>query len=121
MMLSVCKRFHFDSAHKLPNYKGKCKNLHGHRWEVEVEVSGEVNPKTGMILDFSLLKAFCEKTFLNQFDHGYLNEHLENPTAENLVEFIVKIIQVVLKEEPYRLERIRLYESPDAYAEWRAE
>jgi len=48
----IAKTFYFDSAHKLPNYEGKCRFLHGHRFRLDVVVEGHVNPLTGMVMDF---------------------------------------------------------------------
>ena len=82
----------FAAAHSLPNHPGKCKNLHGHRWRVVVEVEVEEHDKnTGMVIDFSNLKSIVrERT--ERLDHQHLNELLKatmaNPTAENLAKFL---------------------------------
>ena len=123
-MLSVCKRFYFDAAHHLPYYEGKCHNVHGHRWYLDVEVSGQVQdqgPKTGMIIDFSDLKKIVNSAVIDVLDHTDLNLKVGNPTAENMVEMFSRFIgeELFFVDCETTLERLRLYETPDAYAEWR--
>jgi 6-pyruvoyltetrahydropterin/6-carboxytetrahydropterin synthase len=117
MKISICKVFKFDAAHKLPGYQGPCQKLHGHTWSVEVEVSGrEALGYQTMVLDFTRLKAIVNRAVLNDLDHGYVNDILEIPTAENLVQFIYARIKDELPREVF-LERVRVWESPDSWAE----
>jgi len=60
--------FQFDAAHRLMHHKGKCKNLHGHTYRGEIEFVGKIDPETGMVQDFSDLKALVE-TQIQAFDH----------------------------------------------------
>ncbi|EKT65533.1 6-carboxytetrahydropterin synthase QueD [Providencia burhodogranariea] len=88
---SIYKDFHFEAAHKLPHVPEghQCGRLHGHSFMVRLELTGDVDKKTGWIIDFSDVKeAF--KPILNQLDHYYLNdiEGLENPTSEVLASWI---------------------------------
>jgi 6-pyruvoyltetrahydropterin/6-carboxytetrahydropterin synthase len=109
----IAKTFYFDSAHKLPNYEGKCRFLHGHRFRLDVVVEGHVNPLTGMVMDFSYLKEVVNSRIIQLLDHCLLNEILENPTAENLLFWIADDLKNLLPD----LKRLRLYETPDSYAE----
>lgn len=88
---SIFKEFTFEAAHRLPYVPAdhKCHRLHGHSFKVEVHVSGEVDPHTGWIVDFSEIKA-AFKPLHAVLDHNYLNEvpGLENPTSENLAAWI---------------------------------
>ena len=81
----------FSSAHNLRGYKGKCEELHGHNWKVEVVVSKEKLDKTGMVLDFKYLKMKLNKV-LEKLDHKYLNNiayfKKVNPTSENIAKYI---------------------------------
>jgi len=123
-MISVCKRFRFDAAHKLPNHLGLCKNLHGHCFSLEVEITGiihnKIGPEQGMIIDFSMLKTIVNDLIINQCDHSYLNDQFENPTVELMVgEFALRLKSIINNNGMYRLTRVRLYETEDSYAEWR--
>ena len=73
-----------SSAHKLPNYKGKCVNLHGHTWAYYVHAyCPDEKLKDGMIFDFSLFKSL---------DHQYINKFVEMPTAENMIHYLANQI-----------------------------
>lgn len=99
---------HFDAAHRLLNYEGKCRNLHGHRWQVKLYLkSGELNEQ-GMVMDFSDIKKILEKILP---DHQYLNEiYSFNPTCENICHHLFYQIK---KEIPI-LHGLELFESPNA-------
>lgn len=112
--MRVCRRFKFDAAHYLPNYEGKCKNLHGHTWFLEVEVEGPVNSLSGFVIDFTRLKVYVTDAVIVRVDHSCLNDLLDNPTCEVLIEWMWRMLDEVL---PVRLVRLRLYESSDSYAE----
>jgi 6-pyruvoyltetrahydropterin/6-carboxytetrahydropterin synthase len=81
MTLSVEGRF--EAAHFLPNHPGKCSNLHGHNWRVELHLKDWLDLETGMICDFAYAKAILTK-ILEPYDHITLNDKIPNPTAENI-------------------------------------
>jgi 6-pyruvoyltetrahydropterin/6-carboxytetrahydropterin synthase len=87
----IFKEFSFEAAHRLPfvPQEHKCSRLHGHSFRVEIHVAGEVDEKSGWIMDFADIKS-AFKPLHNQLDHHYLNEieGLENPTSENLARWI---------------------------------
>lgn len=85
--MRVCREFYFDSAHRLPNYKGKCEKLHGHTYKLEVVIDAE-KKEDGMVMDFGDLKKIVISEVLEKLDHCDLNDIFENPTAENMVEWI---------------------------------
>ncbi|GKX52232.1 6-carboxytetrahydropterin synthase QueD [Budvicia aquatica] len=91
MVTTLFKDFNFEAAHRLPNVPEghKCARLHGHSFMVRIEVTGEVDPYTGWVMDFSDIKA-AFKPILDSLDHYYLNdiEGLENPTSEVLAHWI---------------------------------
>jgi len=95
----IFKEFIFESAHRLPFVPEghKCARLHGHSFSAEIHVGGEVDPRTGWIIDFGDIKA-AFKPFYDQLDHNYLNEipGLENPTSENLAKWIWDQLSPVL-------------------------
>jgi len=83
MVCTIGKTFYFDAAHRLPKHKGACSNLHGHTWTVTVEVVGEVDLNTGMVLDFEEFEAAVE-VVLREYDHTNLSQDIPNPTCEVL-------------------------------------
>ncbi|WP_166879654.1 6-carboxytetrahydropterin synthase QueD [Enterobacter sp. Ap-1006] len=91
MSTTLFKDFTFEAAHHLPHVPEghKCGRLHGHSFMVRLEITGEVDPYTGWIMDFSELKAAFKPTY-DRLDHYYLNDipGLENPTSEVLAKWI---------------------------------
>ncbi len=83
--LKVSKHFDFEAAHFLPHYHGKCERLHGHSYKLIVTVEGEVDPHSGMVIDFVILKKIVKERIIEKLDHYLLNDFMENPTAENTV------------------------------------
>jgi len=123
-MVSITKIFSFCGSHILPCHKGKCKNLHGHNYKLEVEVAGEVvsdfdRPDNGMIMDFGELKKIVTDKLLEGIDHTHLNQLTFNPTAEILVVKFAAVLQKYLDDDRRKVIRVRLWESDDSYAEWR--
>lgn len=89
--MEIFKTFRIEAAHRLPNVPEghKCARLHGHSFEIELQVSGEVEAETGWVMDFAeLTRAF--KPIYEALDHRYLNDvpGLENPTSENLARWV---------------------------------
>jgi 6-pyruvoyltetrahydropterin/6-carboxytetrahydropterin synthase len=106
----IYRQFSFDSAHLLPNVPEghKCKNLHGHTYNLTVFIEGELLANEGWILDFGDLKEIVSPV-INLIDHAYLNEipGLENPTAEILTYWLWNKIKPLLPA----LKRIELKET----------
>jgi 6-pyruvoyltetrahydropterin/6-carboxytetrahydropterin synthase len=76
--------FTFAAAHRLPRYKGKCFNLHGHNYRFQVVLRGEPDPYSGIFVDFSDVEKAVKEQVLDRVDHTNLNDFIENPTAENI-------------------------------------
>jgi len=107
--MEIFKEFTVEAAHLLPNVPEghKCSRLHGHSFKIEVYVSGEIEERTGWIMDFAGIKHAFQPLF-DQLDHNYMNEitGLENPTSENLARWIwqklignlPQLSQVVVRE-----------------------
>lgn len=115
-MLTVTKIFTFDACHSLPDYVGPCARLHGHTYKLEVTVCGELTkkgPKRGMIIDFSVLKKIVEKEVISKYDHDFLNNFFENPTAENMVVRIGDDIDKALPKG-VKLYSVKLWEKIDS-------
>ena len=115
--MRVCKIFRFDAAHYLPDYEGACSRLHGHSWTLEGEIEGLVGSE-GMVIDFAKLKKAVDELVVGRLDHTLLNDTVENPTCENLLEWTWKVLfPWSIHEGGVVLERLRLYETPDSFAE----
>ena len=125
-------RYRFAASHRLHTPQlseeencrvfGKCNNPHGHghNYTLEVTVAGEPDPITGMVLDLKDLKAILEREIMGRMDHRFLNYEVPElkgqiPTCENIARTIWKLLEP--KITPGRLHKIRLYESPDIFAE----
>ncbi len=115
--ISVTKIFTFDSAHRLENYDGDCKNLHGHTYKLEVTVTGKPDYR-GMVVDFNDLKKITKEKIIDKLDHKYLNEIFTfNTTCENMVIWIFNELNNAINHRDYFLKKIKLWETPTSYAE----
>ena len=114
-MFELSIRGDFAAAHFLRGYEGKCKNLHGHTWKVELIATGEKLDNIGMVYDFAVLKKQL-KEFLSELDHSYLNElpffKEINPTTENLAKFIFE--EFPKRYNQIALKRVTVWESENA-------
>jgi len=97
--VDVFREFTFEAAHRLPHVAEghKCGRLHGHSYRLEVHVCGDVDPVSGMVMDFADIKA-AFKPLEDMVDHHYLNEveGLDNPTSENLARWVWKHLEGAL-------------------------
>jgi len=140
--LRLTRVFHFDMAHVLLNYPGKCKNIHGHTYKLEVTVKGcpcndDASPKKGMLIDFSDFKNLIQSEIITKWDHALmihrdsdailLNTLKKNyekiiivpfqPTTENMICELSAIIKKILPSD-LQLFALKLYETENSYAEW---
>ncbi len=119
-MYQVCVRRHFDAAHALRNYHGKCERLHGHRWEVVACIRSEELDESGMAYDFADLKGWMDE-ILDRYDHHHLNQVAPfdrvNPTTENIARVIYERLSERLVDA--WADMVRVYESPDAWVTYR--
>ncbi len=126
-MYNIKIESYFSSAHFLRGYKGKCEELHGHNWKVEVNVQSKKLDKIGMVLDFKDLKTKLNE-ILEKLDHKCLNDipyfsaaggsasggKKVNPTSENIAQYIYKN----LKPEISNLKLITVWESHNSCASY---
>lgn len=114
MMFEVSVREHFDAAHYLRGYKGKCENLHGHRYEVVVTLRELEVDEIGLAYDFGELRHHVREV-LGRFDHACLNEVVPfdkvNPSSENIASTICEELQ----ERGLMVVRVQVFESPDSF------
>jgi len=115
--MKLLKSFTFDAAHYLPNYDGKCKNVHGHTWKVEVVLNGVKDKKTGMVIDFNELKKIFEPVII-MYDHQNLNDFMDNPTAENIAETIYFALFNDFTDKQIDLLEVRVWESTTSMASY---
>lgn len=98
---------------------GKCSNLHGHNYKLEVSVSGDIKDD-GMVINFKRLKEIINKNVTNYYDHQFINELMDKvPTAENMCIEIVNKLQKAFSTEDINLEEIKLYETDTSYCKVR--
>jgi 6-pyruvoyltetrahydropterin/6-carboxytetrahydropterin synthase len=131
MISRIYKQVHFDASHRLLHYQGKCANLHGHRWLVEVWLEGSVDELSGILVDYNEIKAIVDR-----FDHQIiLNENdpmvscigqfqsvittSSDPTSEVLAHVLMDQINdhCAASDRSARVVRIRVWESDTCYAE----
>ena len=105
---------------------GKCNNPHGHghNYVLEVTVAGEPDASTGMILDLKELKEILQREILDRMDHKFLNYEVAElkgqiPTCENIARVIWDLLEPRIKKG--KLDRVRLYESPDLFVDYTRE
>jgi 6-pyruvoyltetrahydropterin/6-carboxytetrahydropterin synthase len=141
----ITRRLEFDAGHRIPNHASACRHLHGHRYALEVTLSGPIvtregAPDQGMVMDFSEVKAIARELVADRWDHAFLAyahdvdvvDFLNTlpghktvlldapPTAENLALEAFRILDRAYRErygDRLRLERVRLYETPNCWAD----
>jgi 6-pyruvoyltetrahydropterin/6-carboxytetrahydropterin synthase len=115
-MYEVSVQHHFDAAHYLRGYQGKCERVHGHRFQVVVNVRVEELDSIGLAYDFAKLRRHLEEV-LNRFDHTLLNEippfDKLNPSSENIAATIYKEFQTRLAKEVVSIRSVQVWESPE--------
>ncbi|WP_373768040.1 6-carboxytetrahydropterin synthase QueD [Glaesserella sp.] len=138
-MFKIAKEFSFDMAHMLDGHDGKCQNLHGHTYTLQVEISGELHAdgaKSGMVMDYSDLKAVVKQHILDKMDHAFiydttsekeckvarLLDSLDSKTlgipVRTTAEQMAKYIFDTLTAEGLPVSLIRLWETPTSYCEY---
>ena len=141
----ITRRLEFDAGHRIPDHKSQCRHLHGHRYAIEITLSGDIirqdgNAANGMVMDFSEVKTLAKLHLVDRWDHAFLAyagdapiiEFLKSmpdhktvildcvPTAENLVQTAFDILDAAYRDtfgNHLRLERVRLYETPNCWAD----
>ena len=114
-MYEIFVERHFDAAHALRGYKGKCEALHGHRFKVVAKVRATQLDDIGLAYDFAGLKRYLDD-ILSSFDHTCLNDvptfHEINPSSENIAVTIYEELNSKLADEPVTLSSVEVWESP---------
>jgi len=123
-MYQISVEEHFDAAHALRGYKGKCEALHGHRFRVVVKVRASQVDDIGLAYDFAELKSKL-KAILKRFDHSCLNNvppfDKINPSSENIASTVYGEMKPELTGTPVSLSCVEVWESPESGVEYREE
>jgi 6-pyruvoyltetrahydropterin/6-carboxytetrahydropterin synthase len=143
--MQITTRLEFDAGHRIPSHKSQCKNLHGHRYAIEITLSGDIitrenTSENGMVMDFSDVKAIAKSAVVDVWDHAFLvyqhDKEILNflnslpnhktivfptvPTAENMAAEAFKILKSQYQDtygNHLKLEKVRLYETPNNWAD----
>ena len=113
-MFEISVRSQFSAAHQIRDYGGKCEELHGHNWAVEVKMQSPELDETGMVMDFAVLKKALEGV-LERLDHKFINDlpmfKDTNPTSENIALFIYGKLEKLVPENSAGLSAVTVWES----------
>jgi 6-pyruvoyltetrahydropterin/6-carboxytetrahydropterin synthase len=114
-MYEITVEDHFDSAHFLRGYKGKCENIHGHRYGVRVKLKVPKLNEIGLAYDFTDVKRYLAE-IIARFDHTSLNEVQPfdkiNPSAENIATTIYNELKAKMSQEPVTISAVEVWETP---------
>ncbi|MEA2207184.1 MAG: 6-pyruvoyltetrahydropterin/6-carboxytetrahydropterin synthase [Blastocatellia bacterium] len=114
----------FSSAHQLRGYKGKCENLHGHNYKIEIYARGHELDNVGLLVDFVELKAAADEV-VQYLDHRNINElppFVElQPSAENLAKYVLEKISSRIDDDRVRIYKVRCFETPTSVATYQVD
>ena len=110
----------FSSAHQLRGYRGKCENLHGHNYKIEIYARGRELNHIGLLVDFVELKQAADE-LVTYLDHKNLNElepfvTEQNPSAENVARFCLEKLAAKLNDDRIEIYKVRCFETPTSVA-----
>ena len=143
--MEITTRLEFDAGHRIPHHNSQCKNLHGHRYVIEITLVGNIIKQekiseNGMVMDFSDVKRIAREHVVDVWDHAFLVYKLDQPvvdflntlpehktvifeevpTAENMAAEAFKILNNQYQDiyhNQLKLSRVRLYETPNSWAD----
>ena len=143
--MDITTRLEFDAGHRIPNHKSNCKNLHGHRYAIEVTVTGPIHEDSkssdfGMVIDFSDVKHIIKDLIVERWDHAFIvyqdDKEIVNflntlpnhktiifpvvPTAENMASEAYQILSLEFNkrfDHQLKIKQIRIYETPNSWAD----
>jgi 6-pyruvoyltetrahydropterin/6-carboxytetrahydropterin synthase len=121
-MFEISVEHSFSAGHALRNYKGKCENVHGHNYKVQVTLAGNQLNTEGLLMDFVELRAAL-KGLLEKLDHHFLNDippfDQLNPSAENLAKYICDAIEPRARNQGLRVQGVTIWETDTTSATYR--
>lgn len=143
--MRITRRLEFDAGHRIASHESQCRHLHGHRYAIEITLSGDIihragAPNEGMVMDFSEVKQIAKTTVVDAWDHAFLVDRADHevvaflgsvpghktvvvdapPTAENLAALAFRLLDVAYSDKygnHLTLERVRLFETPNCWAD----
>ena len=143
--MDITTRLEFDAGHRIPNHKSNCKNLHGHRYAIEVTVKGPIHDDKkssdfGMVIDFSDVKQIIKDLVVERWDHAFIvyqdDKEIVNflstltnhktvifpvvPTAENMASEAYRILNDEFNkryDHHLKIKQVRMYETPNSWAD----
>lgn len=143
--MQITTRLEFDAGHRIPHHKSQCRNLHGHRYAMEITLSGDIialesASENGMVMDFADVKRIARESVVDVWDHAFLVYEKDTevldflnslpnhktvvfptvPTAENMAAEAFRILRNEYHDtfgNHLKLERVRLYETPNSWAD----
>lgn len=143
--MQITTRLEFDAGHRIPSHKSQCRNLHGHRYAIEITLSGDImeqegTSEQGMVMDFSDIKAIARREVVDKWDHAFLVYQGDStvldflntlpnhktvvmdtvPTAENMAAEAFRILLACYRDtygNHLKLDRVRLYETPNSWVD----
>jgi 6-pyruvoyltetrahydropterin/6-carboxytetrahydropterin synthase len=143
--MQITRRLEFDAGHRIPNHASQCRHLHGHRYAIEITLSGDLITaegvsEQGMVMDYSEVKRIAKEQLVDAWDHAFLvyrgdavvlnflstlPDHKTvimevPPTAENLAMIAFRLLAGAYRDtfgNHLQLERIRIYETPNNWAD----
>ena len=143
--MRITRRLEFDAGHRIPDHASQCRHLHGHRYALEVNLSGRIikaegEAVNGMVMDFADVKRIANELVVSRWDHAFLAYRGDRPvidflasmpghktvvldvvpTAENLAAEAFRILDTAYRDtygNELRLEQVRLYETPNCWAD----
>ncbi len=111
----------FAAAHQLRGYKGKCENLHGHNWRVQISVTAEKLNEIDIAIDFHDLKKIAREV-IAPLDHAFLNDIFpfteKNPSSENIAKWIFDSLKKKINDGNIRMAAVTVWESETASASY---
>ncbi|GAB1233327.1 6-carboxytetrahydropterin synthase QueD [Ferrigenium sp. UT4] len=144
--MHITRRLEFDAGHRIPNHASQCKHLHGHRYAIEITLSGDVVRTAGvsdegMVMDFTDVKRIAKEKVVDAWDHAFLVYRNDTvvldflntlpqhktvvlevvPTAENLARVAFERLDAAYQDtygNHLQLERVRLFETPNNWADY---
>jgi 6-pyruvoyltetrahydropterin/6-carboxytetrahydropterin synthase len=118
-MFELSVEVSFSAAHQLRGYRGKCENMHGHNWKVQVSVMAEALNEIDIAIDFHDLKRLAREV-VAPLDHAYLNDIFpfteKNPSSENMAKWIFDSLKKKITENNIRMSSVTVWESDTASA-----